>query len=86
MADSFKEIDTVLLQQIEELCSGETSHLRANLAGAYRAAVEQYRTTGDEEYRAVAEDAYTELRILLTKLRWQKAAFIVWDAADFNVP
>lgn len=79
MADSFKQIDTVLLQQIEELCSGETSHLQANLTGAYRTAVEQYKATGDEEYRSLAKEAHTELRILLTKLRQQKATFMVWN-------
>lgn len=83
MTESFHEVDTVLLQQVEELGSGETTHLRANLAGAYRTAVEQYRLTGDEEYRRVAEEAYRELRILLTRLRQEKAAFIVWDRSGF---
>lgn len=77
----FQQIDLILLQQIEELCSGETIHLRANLIGAYRSAVEQYRITGDEEFRTIAEDAYKELRIFLTELRQRKGAFVRWDAA-----
>lgn len=69
MPESFKRPDYVLLQQTEELSSGENIHLHANLAGTYRAAIEQYRLTGDKEYREIAEDAYIELRILLAKLR-----------------
>lgn len=79
MTESFPQVDAVLLQQIEELGSGENTHLRANLAGAYRAAVEQYCITGDDEYRLLAEEAHRDLRVLLTKLRQQKAAFIVWN-------
>lgn len=78
MADSFQAIDQVLLQQIEELCSGENVHLHANLAGAYRSAVEQYRQTGDEEYRAIADEAHQELRVLLAKLRYRQALFVHW--------
>jgi len=76
---SYQQIDHVLLQQVEELCSGESVHLHANLATAYRSAVEQYRLTGDKEFQAIAEDAYVELRILLIKLRQQKAAFVRWE-------
>lgn len=77
--NSCQRLDQVLLQQVEELCSGENVHLHANLAAAYRSAVEQYRITGDEEFQAIADDAYVELRILLTKLREQRAAFIRWE-------
>lgn len=76
---SYQQIDHVLLQQVEELCSGESVHLHANLAAAYRSAVEQYRLTDDEEFQAIAADAYLELRILLAKLRQQKAAFVRWE-------
>ncbi len=78
MAHSFHAIDQVLLQQIEELCSGENVHLHANLAGAYRSAVEQYRQTGDEEYWVIAEEAHQELRVLLAKLRHRQALFVRW--------
>ncbi|MBN8710185.1 MAG: hypothetical protein BGO12_20065 [Verrucomicrobia bacterium 61-8] len=74
-----QQLDQVLLQQVEELCSGENVHLHANLAAAYRSSIEQYRLTGDEEFQAIATDAYVELRILLTKLRQQRAAFIRWE-------
>lgn len=78
MSDSYEWIDQILLQQVEELCSGENVHLHANLAGAYRSAVEQYRKTGDEEYRVIAEEAHQELRILLAKLRYREALFVRW--------
>ncbi len=76
--NSFQWIDQILLQQVEELCSGENVHLHANLAGAYLSAVEQYRQTGDEEYRVIAEEAHRELRVLLAKLRYRQALFVHW--------
>jgi hypothetical protein len=76
--NSFQWIDQILLQQVEELCSGENVHLHANLSGTYRSAVDQYRLTGDEEYRVIAEEAHQELRVLLAKLRYRKALFVHW--------
>ncbi len=66
------EIDRLLIQQLEELCDGETVHLRANLVGTYRIAVNQYTASGNGEYRELAEDSETELRSLLTRLRLKK--------------
>lgn len=79
MTGPAEQLDEVLIQQIEELCCGESVHLRANLVGAYRSAVEEYLRTGDQGYKSIAEEAYVELRILLARLRQEKAAFIRWE-------
>jgi len=73
------ELDRVLLQQVEELCSGESVHLHANLAGAYRSAFEEYRRTGDEDYLAIAGEAEVALRIRVAKLRCERAMFVRWE-------
>lgn len=79
MSGPFQRIDQVLLQQIEELCTGENVHLHANLAGAYRTAIEEYRFTGDETYRLIAEEAHRALRILLARLRYRQGHFVHWQ-------
>ena len=71
-------LDHTLIQQIEEMTSGETVHYSSNLVGAYRAAHMAYLDTGDSEFLPIASKAERELRILLTKLRHQRAVFTRW--------
>ena len=52
------EIDSVLLQQVEELSCGETVHLHANLSGAYRFSIDEFQRTGDEAYRLIAGSTF----------------------------
>jgi len=40
------EVDSVLLQHVEELCSGEIVHFRANLSGVYRSSLEEFECIG----------------------------------------
>ncbi len=67
------------MQQVEELTSGESVHISANLLGAYRAAYKGYAETCDEEYFLIAVQAERELRILLHELRKKRAVFISWE-------
>jgi hypothetical protein len=62
------EVDSVLLQQVEELCSRETVHFRANFFGAYRSSLEEFECTRDDTYRLIAQEAHLTLRILLAKM------------------
>jgi len=78
VARIFSVLDHTLIQQIEEMTSGETVHYSSNLVGAYRAAHMAYDDTGDAEFLAIASEAECGLRILLTKLRHQRAAFTRW--------
>ena len=55
------EVDSVLLQHVEELCSGEIVHFRANLSGAYRPSLEEFECIGDGTYRLTAEEAHPAL-------------------------
>lgn len=70
--------DFALIQQVEEMSSGETVHQSANLVGACRAAWSGYGETGDPEFLALAEEAERQLRILLHEFRWQRAALVCW--------
>ncbi len=70
-------MDLLLIQQLEELCDGESVHLHANLVGAYRSAVTELASTGDEEYRPVAQEAERALRALLSRLRLKKVGRLV---------
>lgn len=79
MAGHDLQLDRVLLQQVEEICDGESVHLHANLAGAYRAALAEYQNSGDERYQALAEEAHRSLRILLAKMRMQRGLLIHWE-------
>lgn len=74
------KLDCVLIQQVEELTDGQTVHLHANLAGAYRTAIEEFNRTGDDAYRLIAEEAQTGLRVLLARLRLQRGTYLVhWE-------
>lgn len=74
------ELDCVLIQQVEKLSDGQAVHLHANLAGAYRTAIEEFNRTGDDTYRLIAEEAQTDLRVLLAKLRLQRGPYLVrWE-------
>lgn len=66
-------IDEILIQQVQELQSGETCHLVANLIGSYRGAVSGFEETQDTEYLVVAEESEKGLRILLAQLRLKRA-------------
>jgi len=79
MAAHDLQLDRILLQQVEEICSGESVHLHANLAGAYRSALAEYQNTGDERYRVLAEEAHRALRIFLAKMRMQRGLLIQWE-------
>jgi len=57
------EIDSVLLQQVEELSCGETVHLHANLSGAYRFSIDEFQRTGDEAYRLIAGSTFGTARL-----------------------
>ena len=72
------EIDSVLLQQVEELSCGETVHLHANLSSAYRSSIDEFLRTGDDAYRLIAEEAHLELRVLLARLRLRRG-LIRWE-------
>ena len=72
------ETDFVLLQQLEELGTGQTVHRQANLSAAYQSAMNEYKRTGDDAFRQIATEAHLELRRLLTTMR--EAAFpAVWE-------
>ena|GEM_PF-2132404 len=79
MAGHDLQLDRVLLQQVEEICSGESVHLHANLVGAYRSALAEYQNSGDERYRVIAEEAHRALRILLAKMRIKRGVFVCWE-------
>lgn len=66
------ELDTALLQRVEELCDGGMAHLCANACGVYRSLIETYRATHDPEIKVIADAAYTELQKILTRLRLSK--------------
>lgn len=66
-------IDETLLRELENLCTGENVHRYANLAGAYRNAVEMYQRCGERDFRQIAEQAELALRKLLAQLRQRKA-------------
>jgi len=70
--------DAVLVQQVQELASGESAHLSANLTGAYVSASNHYRETGNAAFARIAAEAEIELRVLLAKLRHRRAIFIRW--------
>jgi len=70
--------DYALIQQIEEMTSGETVHRSANLTGAYCTAWSAYEETGDPEFLSLAEEAERQLRILLYELRRQRVGSVCW--------
>jgi len=65
--------DLDLLRELETLSTGDTVHVRLNLAGAYASALEQFNETGDRDFQSVALDAHLALRVLLARLRLQRA-------------
>ena len=79
-------VDLHLIQQVEELSSGETAHLAANLLGAYRTACREYENSGDPDYLETVHEAERALRSLLYQLRRQRAGLGLQEETCLPVP
>jgi len=67
------QADEDLIRQVEMLLDGKTNHRSANLVAVYRSAIVEYNLAGSIEIRTIARTAESDLRILLSRLRLQRA-------------
>jgi hypothetical protein len=72
------EVDSVLLQHVEELCSGEIVHFLANLSGVYRSSLEEFECIGG--YLPVdCGGSSSGVVILLAKRRQKRGLPLRWE-------